>query len=130
MDENQIKKAAFFGNRITVEELAEALIQHFEKVSLKIGDTKYYIQEVFTTEEETGFLIKDYKTRYSLKLRAVFEQILPNNEVYINSILIHDGRQYRVTDIKDGYITAKIVETQTEELERRVSKLEEIIKNK
>lgn len=130
MDENQIKKAALFGNRITAEELAEALIQNFEKVALKIGDTKYGISDVFYIEEETGFLKKEYKTKYSLKLRAIFEQILPYNEICINSILTHDGREYRVTDIKDGYITAKIVETQTESLERRVSKLEEIIKSK
>lgn len=124
MDENQIKKAAFFGNRITAEELAEALIQNFEKVALKIGDTKYCISDVISIGEETGFLKKEYKTKYSLKLRVIFERILPYNEVCINSILQHEGREYCVTDIRDGYITAKIVETDLENLERRVAELE------
>ena len=116
------------------QEILDLLANKEATVIIKIFNQEYTIQSVSPIVREEGFIKKRIVTDYSFKLvpiyRALFDiEKIEGAKVSIGTILNHNGKKYYVSDIKNGVITAKIMETEVENLQRRVAELESKCQN-
>ena len=116
------------------QEILDLLTNNEAEVIIKIFNQEYTIKSVLPLVYEEGFIKKktviDYKFNLSPIYRVPFDiERIEGAKVSTGTILNYDGKKYIVDEINKEKITAKIVETEMENLQRRVAELESKLKN-
>lgn len=116
------------------QEILELLANKDAEVIIKIFNQEYTIQSVSLLAHEEGFIKKKTVTDYNFNLVPIYRipfdiEKIEGTKVSVGTILNHNEKKYIVDEINKQRITAKIVETELENLQRRVAELESKLKN-
>ena len=110
------------------QEILDLLACKEAEVIINLYNQKITIESVFPLVYEEGFINKRVVTDYKFKLvpyRIPFDnEKIEGAKVSEGTILNHDGKKYIIDEITKEKIIAKIVETELENLQRRVAELE------
>ena len=116
------------------QEILDLLANKEAEVIIKIFNQEYTIKSVLPLVYEEGFIKKKTVTDYKFNLAPIYRtpfdiEKIEGVKVSVGTILNHDEKKYIVDEINKQTITAKIVETELENLQRRVAELESKLKN-